>query len=199
MQFCFASLHNLTVLNTNRQDATLDVIKYSDGSKLLEGYKLNANVFDKKTATFVKDPSAKGGTEDLVQNKTDKLQPDVVFLHDDILFMAARGPKPVSAVKAENYFKNAHPGVMALKINKTTCQPAADQSEAFILTTMERSPEITSDVHSLWRVKNGDKNEIWVVDQAGTGSVQTYFVYSECAAVGVEADQIHADPPAASP
>jgi hypothetical protein len=199
MQFCETSAGDLTVLNTNRQDASLDVIKYSDGSVLLEGYKMNPKAFDGVTASFLKDPTAAGGANTLTEAQTDKLQPDVAYLHEDTLFLAARGPKPVSAVKAQNYYKNAHPGAMALKIDKATCQPAADQADAFILTTMERSPEITSDVHSLWKVKNGAKNEIWVLDQAGTGSVQTYSVYSSCAKMGLGADKIHADPPTPAP
>lgn len=199
MQFCTTTDGDLTVLSTNRQDATLDVVKYADGSMLLEGYKLNAEVFDKHEATWVKDSYAHGGANTVTEGQTDKLQPDVVYLQDDVLFMAARGPKPVSAVKAQNFYKNAHPGAMALKIDKATCQPAADQTDAFILTTLERSPEITSDVHSLWKVNNEGKNEIWVVDQAGTGSVETHTVYSACARKGIDADKIHADPPTAAP
>jgi len=196
MQFCEPTSGDLTVLNTNRQDATLDVIKYDDGAVLLEGYKLNTEVFDKMDAKFLRAPDAKGGEMTMTETRvTDKLQPDVAYLHGEHLFLAARGPKPVSAVKAQNYYKNAHPGAMALKIDKATCLPAKDQSDAMILTTMERSPQITSDVHSLW----GIGNEIWVVDQAGTGSVQTYTVYSSCAAMGVAADKIHPDPPTPTP
>merc|ERR1712241_1428407 len=84
----------------------------------------------------------------------DKLQPDVAYLHAGYLYMAARGPRPVSAVKKQNYRANAHPGMMVLKIDPSTCLPDADQSKAFILTTLERSPEITSDVHGLWGVSN---------------------------------------------
>jgi hypothetical protein len=199
MQFCTTTAGDLTVLSTNRQDASLDVIKYADGSVLLEGYKMNPEVFDKMEAKFVKAPDAKGGAETLSEAQTDKLQPDVAYLEGDHLFLAARGPKPVSAVKAQNYYVNAHPGAMALKIDKATCQPAADQTDALILTTMERSPQITSDVHSIWGVPNNGKNEIWVVDQAGTGSVQSYTVYSSCAAMDVAADKIHADPPTPTP
>lgn len=193
MQFCTTTGGDLTVINTNRQDATLDVIKYSDGSKLLEGYDLNSQVFNGKTANFSMPPNVRGGAKTLSQGQTKKLQPVVVYLESDMLFMAARGPKPVSAVKAQNFFANAHPGAMALKIDKATCKPASSQSDAFMLTTQERSPEITSDVHSLWAVTNGATREIWVVDQAGTGSVQTFTVHSSCAAVGVSS--VAADPP----
>uniref|UniRef100_A0A6T9GR65 Alkaline phosphatase n=1 Tax=Alexandrium catenella TaxID=2925 RepID=A0A6T9GR65_ALECA len=181
LQFCKTTGGQLTVLNTNRQTATLDVVDYATGSFLLRGYDMNANVFD-------------SASHRRLHAQTDKLQPDVAYLHDGFLYMAARGPRPVSAVKAQNYYANAHPGMMALKIDPATCLPAASQSAAFALNTLERSPEITSDVHGLWGVTSGGSKEIWVLDQAATGSVQQYDVYSSCAAYGVSPADIHPDP-----
>lgn len=90
--------------------------------------------------------------------------------------MAARGPEPVSAVKPQNFFPNATPGMF--KMTLTECVEPAYADDAYLLTELERVPDITSDVHSLW----GVGNEIWVIDQAATGSVQTYEVFSKCAA-----------------
>lgn len=159
---------------------------------------MNKEVFDGITVNFESDPDLPhADAPQLKLQQTKKLQPDVVYYYKDMLYIAARGPKPVSAVKAQNVFENAHPGLMALKIDSSTCQPSKDQSDAFILTTLERSPEITSDVHALWGVMNGDTMEIWTLDQAATGSVKTYQVYSACASE--QAANIHADPaPAAN-
>lgn len=191
VQFCETDDGQMTVLNTNRQTSTLDVINYTDGTFLATHYDMNAMVFDLVQAAFL----SEGGNEHRrLAGHVDKLQPDVAFYHGEYLYMAARGPRPVSAVKSQNFYENAHPGLMALKIDTATCLPAADQSTAFALTVLERSPEITADVHSLWGVMNGNKMEIWAVDQAGTGSVQQYDVYSACAAYGVEQSEIHDDP-----
>merc|ERR1719343_1303550 len=103
---------------------------------------MNGLVFDPIQATLY----SEGRNRRLAADQMNKLQPDVAYLHQYVLYMAARGPKPVSAVKPQNVFDNAHPGLMALKIDPATCLPAEDQYEAFILTTLERSPEITSDV-----------------------------------------------------
>merc|ERR1712127_175939 len=114
---------------------------------LLHDYDLNENVFDAVQASWHSE-----GNNRRLSEQTDKLQPDVAYYFDGFLYMAARGPKPVSAVKAQNFRENAHPGLMALKIDPATCLPDADQSAAFVLTTLERSPEITSDVHTVWGV-----------------------------------------------
>ena len=55
------------------------------------------------------------------------LQPDVIYLHQDeggdaadsVVYMAARGPEPVSAVKAQNFFPDALPGLF--KLHLTDC------------------------------------------------------------------------------
>jgi len=192
IQFCNTTDGDWTVISTNRQTSTLDVINYADGSYLLRDYDINENVFDSINASW----HSEGENRRLrgLRGQTDKLQPDVAYLHDGYLYMAARGPRPVSAVKKQNYRVNAHPGMMVLKIDPSTCLPDADQSKAFILTTLERSPEITSDVHGLWGVSNGGIPQIWAVDQAGTGSMQQYEVYSTCAAMGVDDSSIHEDP-----
>jgi len=193
LQFCQPTSGDLTVINTNRQTATLDVINYGTGEFLLQGYDLNSKVFDSVQAAFMTEPGKRFSTSVLEQGQTMKLQPDVAFLHNHVLYMAARGPKPVSAVKAQNVFDNGHPGVMAVKLDPATCLPVEGQAEAFALTTLERSPQITSDVHGAWGVMNGNNMEIWVLDQAGTGSVQTYHVYSACPALSAES--VHDDPP----
>ena len=175
------------------------MINYADGSYVTKGYDMNAQAFDAVESKFRKEAAGGSGGRSLNSldsnnDQTMKLQPDVAYYSDGWLYMAARGPKPVSAIKAQNYYDYAHPGVMALKIDKATCAPAADQAAAFALTCCERSPEITSDVHSAWGVMNGGALQIWAVDQAGTGSVQQYDVYSACAAIGVDASVMHADP-----
>jgi len=193
LQFCRTTGGDLRVINTNRQTSTLDVIDYSTGALLLEGYDMNAEVFDNIPATWLTEAGKRTSPDILRQGQKKKLQPDVVYLHNDFLYIAARGPRPISVVKAQNFYENAHPGLMAMKIDAATCLPAADQTGAFIVTALERSPEVTSDVHVVWGVPNGGNMEIWVLDQAGTGSVQTYQVWSACAALG--APSVHADPP----
>ena len=55
------------------------------------------------------------------------LQPDVIYLDQDeggnaadsVVYMAARGPEPVSAVKAQNFFPDALPGLF--KLHLTDC------------------------------------------------------------------------------
>jgi len=189
IQFCQTTGGDWTLINTNRQTSTLDVINYTDGSYLLRDYDINKKVFDNVNASWHSE-----GENRRLRGQKDKLQPDVAYLHAGYLYMAARGPRPVSAVKAQNFRTNAHPGMMALKIDSSTCLPDADQSTAFVLTTLERSPEITSDVHGLWGVSNTGIPQIWAVDQAGTGSMQQYEVYSTCAAMGVDSSSIHEDP-----
>jgi len=193
LSFCTTTGGELMVINTSRQTATLDVIKYADASFALQGYKLNGKAFDSVKADFKKDPDVMktGDTKGTMkQGDTNKLQPDMAYLQGTELWMSARGPKPNSAVKEANFMANARPGLAVLQIDLATCLPAADQKGAAYLTTYERSPELTSDVHGIWGVKNGAVDEIWAIDQAATGSVETFEVYSACEASGAtkEAD-----------
>merc|ERR1711988_490700 len=114
LAFCQTS-SGYNMLITNRQTSTLDVIKY-DGTILQLGYDMNKNAFDNATVNWYKETRRAGHLE---QGETNKLQPDVVVYHDGFLYMAARGPKPVSAVKAQNFLANARPGMFALAIDKT--------------------------------------------------------------------------------
>lgn len=91
LQFCTTTGNDLRILSTNRQTATLDVIKYSDGSYVTQAYDLNTQVFDKIQSTFGTAPT---------RRETAKLQPDVAYFQDNMLYMAARGPKPVRFVAA---------------------------------------------------------------------------------------------------
>jgi len=76
---------------------------------------------------------------------------------------------------------NARPGAMGFTIDKSdSCKPAQD-AKAFALTVWERSPEKTADAHGIWKVQVDGKDQVWVVDQSGTGSVQSFQVYSSCA------------------
>jgi len=154
--FCRApSTGKYFLVNTNRASATLDVLDYRTGEAVVESYDLNAP-FGAKV-----------------------LQPDVIYYReaDSALYMAARGPEPVSAVKPQNFFPNATPGVFKLLL--TECVGPAYGEDAFLSTDLSRVPAITSDVHSLWAVGPA---EVWAIDQAATGSVQTYEVFSKCAA-----------------
>merc|ERR1711860_272232 len=105
-----------------------DVINYTDGSFLVTNYDLNAMAFDNVQTAFVPEGS---NEQRRLSGHIDKLQPDVAYYHDGFLYMAARGPKPVSAVKEQNFYANAHPGLMALKIDPEACLPAATQDAAF--------------------------------------------------------------------
>lgn len=151
--FCKASSSGkYYLLNTNRASATLDVLDYETGDVVVDSFDLNAH-FGAKV-----------------------LQPDVVYYRDGDLYMAARGPEPVSAVKPQNFFQNATPGLFKLQL--TDCVDPQYSEDAFLLTQLDRVPAITSDVHGAWGV--GD--EVWAIDQAATGSVQTYEIFSKCAA-----------------
>merc|ERR1712166_1153658 len=74
------------LLNTNRASATLDVLSYTTGVAVIPEFDLNA-AFD-----------------------IPALQPDVAFFKNNMLFMGARGPEPVSAVKPQNFNADATPG-----------------------------------------------------------------------------------------
>merc|ERR1712176_1350975 len=77
LQFCTTTSGELTVINTNRQTATLDVIKYSDGSFLKKGFDMNGLVFDPIQATLY----SEGRNRRLAADQMNKLQPDVAYLH----------------------------------------------------------------------------------------------------------------------
>lgn len=149
MQFCKNTEGSYFLITTNRASATLDVLDYTTGAAVVSGFDLNPG--------------------------EQVLQPDVVYYKDNTLFLGARGPEPVSAVKAQNFMPDATPGVFYLGL--TECVNPTFAETHSLLTDLERSI-ITSDVHGIWGI--GD--EIWVVDQAATGSVQTYDVYSKCSA-----------------
>lgn len=157
--FCRApSTGKYYLINTNRASATLDVLHYSTGDVIVESYDLNAH-FGAKI-----------------------LQPDVIYYRDadSTLYMTARGPKPVSAVKPQNFFPDATPGLFKLKLSE--CVDPAYGEDTFLLTDQARVPAIMSDVHSLWAIGT----EVWAIDQAATGSVQTYEIFSKCAAYKAE-------------
>lgn len=149
VQFCSNSTGDFHLVITNRASSTLDVLDYATGKAVVSNFDLNPG---RKT-----------------------LQPDVAYLAGDTLFMAARGPKPVSAVKAQNFLPDATAGVFFLGL--TECVDPAFAPQSSLLTDLERSI-IPSDVHGIW----GVNDEIWVVDQAATGSVQTYDVFNKCSA-----------------
>lgn len=161
VQFCKGEEDKYFLINTNRVSATLDVLDYETGDIIVENFDLNSP-FEQQL-----------------------LQPDVGYLAGQKLFLAARGPAPVSAVKAQNF------GVFFLDMNNCVDPQIQDKlttllslslglpkSYNYNLETEADRSIIPSDVNGIW----GINDEIWVVDQAGTGSVQTYQVYSRCAA-----------------
>eukprot|EP00964_Phaeocystis_antarctica_P047408 scaffold27423_cov64-Phaeocystis_antarctica.AAC.3 len=105
--FCKASAGDYYLVNTNRASATLDVLNYATGEIVVDSFDLNG--------PLAASPDLK------------VLQPDVIYLHQDeggnaadsVLYMAARGPEPVSAVKAQNFFPDALPGLF--KLHLTDC------------------------------------------------------------------------------
>merc|ERR1712107_535789 len=91
--FCKTTGGDMTVLNTNRQTATLDVVNYTDGTFLLSGYDMNEEAFDAVQAAFHSEPKETEDDDDhsghdhdkhphrrLADSKVQKLQPDVAFL-----------------------------------------------------------------------------------------------------------------------
>ena len=107
LPFCKASAGDFYLVNTNRVSATLDVLNYATGAIVVDSFDLNG--------PLAASPDLK------------VLQPDVIYLHQDeggnaadsVLYMAARGPEPVSAVKAQNFFPDALPGLF--KLHLTDC------------------------------------------------------------------------------
>ena len=186
--YCRRSIDDtLAAIVTMRQTAEINVLNVDDGTFYLEGYDVNGNVFDALNITWY-DESYDLGNRGLSPYENHKLMPDLVFLHEDWLYITARGPVPVSAVQEQYFYHNAHPGMFAIKIDLATCTPDNDQSAAFAVTTFERSPEKTSDVHGLYGVMSNGNYEIWAIDQAGTGSIQGYDVYSACLSYDSVAD-----------
>mmetsp|Transcript_12017 Transcript_12017/g.38325 ORF Transcript_12017/g.38325 Transcript_12017/m.38325 type:complete len:402 (+) Transcript_12017:54-1259(+) len=159
--FCKAnSTGKFFLLNTNRVSATLDVLDYQTGELVVDSYNLNDRFMS--------------GDE-----RMKMLMPDTIYYraYDSALYMAARGPSPVSAVKPENFNPNATAGLF--KLSLTDCIDPAYGNDAFLLTEARRVPVGSSDVHG---VRGVGPTEVWAIDQAATGSVQTYEIFSKCAA-----------------
>jgi len=87
LQFCESDNNGLMVINTNRQDSTLDIFKYADGSPVLQGYDLNEKLFNSVTAKFMTHPEGPDAQLNLMQDNTDKLQPDIAILVDNQLII----------------------------------------------------------------------------------------------------------------
>ena len=79
-------------------------------------------------------------------------------------------------------YRNRYKIRLGVKLKLSECVDPAYGEDAFLLTDQARVPAITSDVHSLWAIGT----EVWAIDQAATGSVQTYEIFSKCAAYKAE-------------
>ena len=110
--------------------ATLDVLDYQTGELVVDSYNLNDRFMS--------------GDE-----RMKMLMPDTIYYraYDSALYMAARGPSPVSAVKPENFNPNATAGLF--KLSLTDCIDPAYGNDAFLLTEARRVPVGSSDVHGV--------------------------------------------------
>jgi hypothetical protein len=136
MAFCEASSGTLYAINSNRVSATLDIISMSDYSFVLQDFDLT-------------DAGRLG------------LQPDYVVYKEGKLYIAGRGPKPISAVAKENFNPNAVAGLYTVSIED--CTKASFKSDdvaiaAAPLTLMD------SDFHGV----NFVGDDVWGLDQQGT-------------------------------
>merc|ERR1719282_1313575 len=107
LQFCKNTVGNLLVVNTNRVSATIDVLT-ATGIPLVEEIDLNDLI----------PPAVDGGKA--------ILQPDVIYLDgaSNTLYVAGRGPKPVSAVKPANFNPDAVAGLYAFELGPDCAEPA---------------------------------------------------------------------------
>ena len=83
------------------------------------------------------------------------------------LYVAGRGPKPVSAVKPANFNPDAVAGLYAFTLGPGCVEPAF----AFFKPVDTSLPQSgnEADCHGVW----GVNDEIWIIDQAATGAVKT--------------------------
>jgi len=164
LQFCAAADGRLFLVNTNRgstaKPPTLDVLDAATGAVVVGDLLLNGLV-----------PEAVDGGRDI-------LQPDVTY-HDDAakrLYVAGRGPEPVSAVKAGNFNPDAVAGLYVFSLSEN-CDAVAFEFLKPVDTARPQSGN-RADCHGVW----GVNDEVWIIDQAATGSVKTTETFFHCAA-----------------
>jgi len=169
LAFCTSSTDGKEYLvNTNRVSATLDILDYATGEVVVNEFDLNANLPD----------HVSGGKK--------VLQPDVIYLDQSSnrLYIAARGPAPLSAVKAQNFFEDATPGMFSFTIASDCMSVKFDDEDIALLTDLSLpQADNIGDVHGIW----GVNDEIWALDQAATGSVRTVETFYKCAASEISA------------
>ncbi|KAJ1451986.1 hypothetical protein M885DRAFT_620291 [Pelagophyceae sp. CCMP2097] len=165
LQFCTSEVdQKVFLINTNRVSATLDILEFETGAVVLNEFDLNAGI-----------PS-------VISSGKRVLQPDVIYFDQTVhrLFIAARGPEPLSAVKAQNFFEDATPGLFSFTISPDCSEVEFVYGSDVALLTDLSLPHSgnVGDVHGIWGV-NG---QIWAVDQAATGFLQTKSTFHKCAA-----------------
>eukprot|EP00327_Prymnesium_parvum_P017894 CAMPEP_0113245144 /NCGR_PEP_ID=MMETSP0008_2-20120614/8779_1 /TAXON_ID=97485 /ORGANISM="Prymnesium parvum" /LENGTH=477 /DNA_ID=CAMNT_0000092811 /DNA_START=67 /DNA_END=1500 /DNA_ORIENTATION=- /assembly_acc=CAM_ASM_000153 len=156
VQFCTEANGELYLINTNRVSATLDIFNYATTQRVVSDFDLN-----------------RGLAEPV-------LQPDVIWFDQSArkLYLSARGPAPVSAVKPQNFLTTATPGMFSLTFSNCTT-PFFAVNDLYVPAHAEFPvAPLKPDVHSVW----GVNDEVWFIDQAGTGSVQRFEVFSKCPA-----------------
>ena len=167
LQFCAReSDGKLFVVNTNRVSATLDVLDAETGEVVVGEVDLNALI-----------PDAVDGGKMI-------LQPDVIYHAEEtkMLYVAGRGPNPVSAVKAANFNPDAIAGLYAFAVGAE-----CDTVEFSFLTPVDTArPQSgnSADTHGVW----GVGTEVWIIDQAATGAVKTTETFYKCSADEITAD-----------
>ena len=93
-----------------------------------------------------------------------------------VLTISDRGPEPVSAVKPANFNPDAVAGLYASTLGPGCVDPAFAFSKPVDTPLLQSGNE--ADCHGVW----GVNDEIWIIDQAATGTVKTTQTFYKCAA-----------------
>jgi hypothetical protein len=165
--FC-VSASEVFLVNTNRVSKTLDIINYDTGNVVVDSLALNAILPAEVSSKY-------------------QLMPDVIYLRDGKLYVAGRGHTPLSAVKPYNFLPNATSGMFTFSISSDCSTVSYDEASDMVLPSQKMFNTQSSDFHGLWGV---GADEIWAICQSATGSIQSYDVFSACAAYG---DQLSSD------
>lgn len=166
--FCVNAASEVFLVNTNRVSKTLDIINYDTGAVVVDSLNLNAILPAETSSKY-------------------KLMPDVMYLRNGHIYIAGRGRTPLSAVKPYNFLPNATAGMFTYSISGDCSTVSFNEASDVVLPSEKMFNIQSSDFHGLSGV---GADEIWAICQSATGSIQSYEVFSACAAYG---DQLSDD------
>ena len=166
--FCVTAASEVFLVNTNRVSKTLDIINYDTGAVVVDSLELNAILPAETSSKY-------------------QLMPDVMYLRNGHIYIAGRGRTPLSAVKPYNFLPNATAGMFTYSISGDCSTVSFNEVSDVVLPSEKMFNIQSSDFHGLSGV---GADEIWAICQSATGSIQSYEVFSACAAYG---DQLSDD------